>query len=178
VIRLGLFDVEAYFPNPIAIKVFPRALSARQQAVRPLGGALHEAVGLHQVKRRGHAGELRELREHAHGDPFKFIAWKATARKRRLMVRDVESEIVATQTLLVDIGASMRVGPPGTTPLDWAIDAASALARAAATGGDRVGLCAFDTRGAPSSCRRARATTTGCSWSTACSTPARSSTTT
>jgi uncharacterized protein (DUF58 family) len=143
---LGLFEVEAYFPNPIAVKVFPRHLPARQRAIRPVGGAVHEQVGLHQVRRRGLAGELRELREHAHGDPFKFIAWKATARRGKLMVRDLESEIVATQMLVIDVGSGMRGGPTGRAPLDWAIDTASAIARAAATGGDRVGMVGFDTR--------------------------------
>src|SRR5262249_38303122 len=85
---LGLFDIEAFFPNPIAIKVFPRTIALRGQSVRAVGGALHEQVGLHHVRRRGLSGELRELREHTHGDPFKFIAWKATARRQQLMVRD------------------------------------------------------------------------------------------
>lgn len=143
---LGLFDVEAYFPNPISVKVFPRSLSTRHHGTRPTTHALPEAAGLHQVRRRGHAGELRELREHMHGDSFKFIAWKATARRRRLMVRDIDSEIVATQVMLVDVGASMRVGALGTTALDWAIEAAAAMTRAAAVAGDRVGLCTFDTR--------------------------------
>ena len=49
--------------------------------MRAIGGALHEQVGLHHVRRRGLSGELREIREHTHGDPFKFIAWKATARR-------------------------------------------------------------------------------------------------
>ena len=88
---LGLFDIEAFFPNPIAIKVFPRTLALRGQPVRAVGGALHEQVGLHHVRRRGLSGELRELREHSHGDPFKFIAWKATARRGQLMVRDLEN---------------------------------------------------------------------------------------
>ncbi|MCA9679738.1 MAG: DUF58 domain-containing protein, partial [Myxococcales bacterium] len=142
---LGLFDVEAYFPNPIAVKVFPRQLPADSRAVRPTAGAPHEQVGLHRVRRRGLAGELRELREHSHGDPFKFIAWKATARRGKLMVRDLENEIVATHMLVLDLGATMR-GTPGRGPLDWAIDAAAAMARAALDGGDRVGLVSWDTR--------------------------------
>src|SRR5262245_38063558 len=143
---LGLFEVEAYFPNPIAVKVFPRQLAARQRAIRPVGAALHEQVGLHQVRRRGLAGELREIREHAHGDPFKFIAWKATARRGKLMTRDLESEIVATQMLVIDVGAGMRVGPLGKAPIDWATDPAAAIARAAAVGGDRVGMVGLGPR--------------------------------
>ncbi|MBA3459931.1 MAG: DUF58 domain-containing protein, partial [Deltaproteobacteria bacterium] len=84
---LGLFDIEAFFPNPIAVKIFPRTIALRGAPVRAVGGALHEQVGLHHVRRRGLSGELRELREHSHGDPFKFIAWKATARRGQLMVR-------------------------------------------------------------------------------------------
>jgi uncharacterized protein (DUF58 family) len=143
---LGLFDIEAFFPNPIAVKVFPRTLALRGAPIRAVGGALHEQVGLHHVRRRGLSGELREIREHTHGDPFKFIAWKATARRQKLMVRDLENEIVTTHVVLADIGAGMRLGLPGRSPIDWACDATAALAKAAIGNSDRVGLVAFDTR--------------------------------
>jgi uncharacterized protein (DUF58 family) len=143
---LGLFDIEAYFPNPIAVKVFPRTMAVRGQPVRAVGGALHEQVGLHHVRRRGLSGELRELREHSHGDPFKFIAWKATARRGQLMVRDLENEIVTTHVVMLDVGAGMRAGPLGRTPLDWACDSTAALGKAAIGNGDRIGLVGFDTR--------------------------------
>lgn len=143
---LNLFEVHAYFPNPIAVKVFPRPRAAVSPAIKLAAGAQSERVGLHQVRRRGLAGELRELREHSHGDPFKYIAWKATARRGKLMTRDLENELVATHVLVTDIGATMRVGEPGRTPLDWACDTAAATARAAIASGDRVGLVTFDTR--------------------------------
>ena len=143
---LGLFDIEAFFPNPIAIKVFPRAVPLRGQPVRALGGALHEQVGMHHVRRRGLAGELRELREHSHGDPFKFIAWKATAKRGKLMVRDLENEVVTTHAVILDVGAGMRAGACGRTPLDWACDSAAALAKTAVGNSDRIGLVAYDTR--------------------------------
>lgn len=143
---LGLFDIEAFFPNPIAVKVFPRVIAVRGQPVRAVGGALHEQVGQHHVRRRGLSGELRELREHNHGDPFKFIAWKATARRGRLMVRDLENEIVTNHMALIDVGAGMRTGIVGRTPLDWASDSVAALAKAAIANGDRIGVVGFDTR--------------------------------
>src|SRR5262249_29343180 len=143
---LALFDIEAFFPNPIAVKVFPRTIGLRGQPVRAVGGALHEQVGLHHVRRRGLSGELREIREHTHGDPFKFIAWKATARRQQLMVRDLENEIVTTHVVLLDVGAGMRSGSLGRSPLDWACDAAAALAKVALGNSDRIGLVGFDTR--------------------------------
>lgn len=145
---LGLFEVRAYFPNSIGLKVFPRLSTSRAERalLRPRLGPLQERSGHHPIRRRGLAGELRELREHAPGDPFKFIAWKATARRRRLMVRELEAEMVISYQLLVDIGASMRDGPPGSAKLDYAIETAAALARHAIDGGDRVGLVTWDTR--------------------------------
>jgi uncharacterized protein (DUF58 family) len=143
---LGLFDIEAFFPNPIAIKVFPRTLAMRGAPVRAVSGALHEQIGLHHVRRRGLAGELREIREHGHGDPFKFIAWKATARRGQLMVRDLENEIVTTHVVALDVGIGMRSGPLGRAPLDWGSDSAAALAKAAIANGDRIGLVGYDTR--------------------------------
>ncbi len=145
---LGLFDVRAYFPNPIAVKVFPRQAGLRggSAVVRPRGGALHERAGVHQVRRRGMSGELRELREHTYGDPFKFVAWKATARRGKLMVRDLETEVVVTHALLLDIGGTMRLGSPGRSRLDRAVETAAGLARATLDGGDWVGLVSFDTR--------------------------------
>jgi uncharacterized protein (DUF58 family) len=145
---LGLFELRAYFPSPIGLKVFPKLAGPRagQVVIRPQFGALHERVGVHTIRRRGLAGELREIREHALGDPFKFIAWKATARKRQLMVRELESEIVVTHQLLVDMAGTMRGGEPGQSKLDYAIETASALARVALERGDRVGLITFDSR--------------------------------
>lgn len=143
---LALFEIEAFFPNPIAVKVFPRTLALRAHPVRVAAGALHEQVGLHSVKRRGLSGELREIREHSHGDPFKFIAWKATARRQQLMVRELENEIVTTHMLLVDVGSGMRQGPLGRAPIDWACDAAAAIGRMAIGSSDRIGLVAWDTR--------------------------------
>ncbi len=145
---LGLFEVRAYFPNPLTLKVFPRQArpGANVVPLRPQVGAPDERGGAHRIRRRGLSGDLREIRDHQYGDPFKMIAWKATARKRRLMVRDLENEIVMTHQVLVDVGASMRGGLHGRTRLDFAIETASALTRLALEGGDRVGLVTFDTR--------------------------------
>ena len=144
---LGLSTVEAYFPNPLAVKVFPRReVRGAPILPRPTAGAPHERLGLHALRVRGLGGDLRELREHAPGDPFKHIAWKATARTGRLMVRDLDRETMVTHHLLVDVGPSMRSGAPGSTRLDYAIDLASSYARAALEAGDRVGLLTYDGR--------------------------------
>jgi uncharacterized protein (DUF58 family) len=144
---LGIATVEAYFPSPIGVKVFPRpAVRAIAVDTRPTAGAPHERLGLHAIRHRGLGGDLRELRDHAPGDPFKQIAWKATARTGKLMVRDLDRETMVTHYLLVDQGATMRDGRPGASKLDYAVDLAAAYARGALEAGDRVGLITFDGR--------------------------------
>ena len=148
---LGLFDIEAFFPNPIAVKVFPRTMALRGQPVRAVGGALHEQVGLHHVRRRGLSGELRELREQAaraharrsvqvhrvEGDRAAPAADGARPRERD---RDDARRAASTSA------RGMRQGPLGRAPLDWACDATAALAKAAIGNSDRIGLVGFDTR--------------------------------
>jgi uncharacterized protein (DUF58 family) len=53
---------------------------------------------------------------------------------------------VTTHVVMLDVGAGMRSGALGRTPLDWASDATAALAKAAINNSDRVGLVGFDTR--------------------------------
>jgi uncharacterized protein (DUF58 family) len=143
---LGLCTVEAYFPNPLALQIFPRPEVRGAPIVsRPSAGAPHERLGLHAMRLRGLGGDLRELREHVPGDPFKHIAWKATARTGKLMVRELDRETMVTHFLLVDVGPTMRQGR-GTTKLDFAVDLAATYARTALEAGDRVGLVTYDGR--------------------------------
>jgi uncharacterized protein (DUF58 family) len=143
----GLCTVEAYFPSPLGVKVLPRpALRLLPAQQRLQAGAPHERLGVQPLRHRGLGGDLRELREHAPGDPFKQIAWKATARTGKLMVRELDRETMVTHWLLVDIGGTMRDGRPGQARIDLAVDVAAAYARGALEAGDRVALVTFDGR--------------------------------
>ncbi|MBI4512346.1 MAG: DUF58 domain-containing protein [Deltaproteobacteria bacterium] len=143
----GLLELTSYFPNPLSLKVFPKMAlpQASKGLMKETKASREERIGVHHVRHRGRSGDVRELREHVAGDPFKLVAWKATARRGKLMVRELESEIVLTHQIVLDIGGSMRAGAPGTTRLDHAVELSAALARAALDGGDRVGLVTFDT---------------------------------
>ena len=140
--RLGIAVLDAYFPSPLTLPVFPRS-SLRVAPPRLLGQARNS---LHGLRMRGLGGELRELRDHAPGDPWKQIAWRATARTGRLIVRDLERETRVTHHLLVDLAGTMRDGKAGQNKLDHAVELACAWARAAIDSGDRVGLITYEGR--------------------------------
>ncbi len=144
---LGLYQVIAYYPLPLTTRIFPRFAPIRTSVVhRPRTGTPHERSGRHPLKLRGLGGDLREIRDHQQGDPFKNIAWKATARTRKLMVKEYESEIMITHYVVLDVSWSMRAGDFGSSKLDYAVDLAASFSRWAIEAGDRVGLVTFDSR--------------------------------
>jgi len=145
--RFGAFELQLYYPSLFSIKVFPPLGLIREPIpFSPRTGASHERVGTRLLRQRGLGSDLREIREHIPGDPFKNIAWKATARTRKLMVRELESEILVTHWLLLDISSTMRSQRPGRAKLDYGLGLCAALARVALDAGDRVGLLTFDHR--------------------------------
>lgn len=143
---LGLFEVPLYFPNPLVIKVLPQAALRTRAAPRMVTGLPVERSGASLISPVGSGTELRELRQLRPGDAFKSIAWKASARTGRLMVREVEQEVQETRYVILDASGTMRGGEPGARKIDFAVEAAAAEARRTLDAGDRIGLLAVDGR--------------------------------
>ncbi len=90
------------------------------------------------------ADEFESLREYVPGDDTRRLDWKATARQRRLMVRNYEEERSKDIMILVDAGRMMAPTANGLSKLDHAINAAIMVASVAAERKDKVGLLVFD----------------------------------
>ena len=86
------------------------------------------------------ARDLCQLREHVSGDPFKRIAWKACARRGKLMVREFEREERDVVWLVLDAAVELWAGALGTAALDRSVDEVAAIAQRHLSRGDRVGL--------------------------------------
>jgi uncharacterized protein (DUF58 family) len=142
----GLFLAPLYFPSSLVIRVLPRAAAQSLGETRVAGGDAVERSGRTPMRRRGAGLELHEIRELQPGDPFKSIAWKASARAGKLLVREVEREVQDTLHLVLDVSGSMRGGLPGDRKLDHCIELCALLARQALERGDRVGLTTVDGR--------------------------------
>lgn len=100
--------------------------------------------GIHRLRRPGSGGELLDLRDYRPGDPPKMIAWKASARRDRLITKEYESDVPVRCVLLLDTSDGMRIGPPARTPLARMAGIASGVAQASAGNRDLVGLSVFD----------------------------------
>jgi uncharacterized protein (DUF58 family) len=135
----GLFEVPLTFANPYGIEVLPRPFAL--YLMQPRGGRSHLTASSGRPGRsRGEGSDLRELREHQPGDPFRRIAWKASARRGVLLVRDFEREERDVIWLVLQASVDLWSGPLGRAPLDGAIDEVAAMATRHLSRGDRVGL--------------------------------------
>ena len=136
----GLYEVPLTFANPFGVEVMPRAYQAFAQQAR--GGRSHRAADRGRPGPAAGDGEqLRELREHRAGDALRRVAWKASAKRGRLMVREYEREERDVVWFVLDASVELGAGNPGYTPLDRAIDEVSSYATRHAARGDRIGLC-------------------------------------
>ena len=142
---LGLFVVTAFIPCTLRLKALPRHYPLRQQT--PLvatRSSAQERAGATFTRRRGMSIEIRELRDHVPGDPFKHIAWSASARRGKLVSREFESDLMLSVMVLVDVSPSMFWGQPGNSRIDYAIDVAYNLLSAIVGGGFKAGLIVAD----------------------------------
>ena len=71
------------------------------------------------------------LRDYALGDHTRLIDWKASARRRRLIVRNQEAERNQTVLLLIDCGRLMNAEVDGVAKLDHAVNTALVLSHVA-----------------------------------------------
>lgn len=135
----GLFEVPLTFANPYGIEVLPRAL-ARPLSL-PHGGRSRTMAMAGQVGRqRGDGTDLHELRELLPGDSFRRIAWKASAKRGKLVVKEFEREERDVVMVVLDCSVELWSGPMGGAPLDRAIDLCATVAVHHVGKGDLVGL--------------------------------------
>jgi uncharacterized protein (DUF58 family) len=141
----GLYEVPLMFANPHGVEVIPKPLHTMLQTARG-GRARVSAEAGRPAPLAGEGEQLKELREHVPGDPFKRIAWKASARRGQLLVREMEREERDIAWLVIDASVELWAGEEGRAPLDVAVDELGGVAARHLGRGDKVGLVVFASR--------------------------------
>jgi uncharacterized protein (DUF58 family) len=155
---LFVHDVRCYRVLPPMADVRGRIPVAKRHNLLPL-------LGTHRLRRPGTGSELLDLRDYLPGDPPKTIAWKASARRDRLMTKEFESEVPVRCTLFVDTANSVRVGSAGSNALVRLVVIAGAVAQASAGARD-LPACACLTSRRPAIFAPPAVPATWCSCST------------
>jgi uncharacterized protein (DUF58 family) len=131
-----------------SVRVLPNLEQARQQTLY-LIRTRQVAMERRRRRVRGLGREFESLRDYRTGDEFRNISWTATARRSKLITRVFQVERSQTVWIVIDSGRLLRerilrgAGALQLSKLDYAVNAALALAQVAMHSGDRVGLLAY-----------------------------------
>lgn len=127
---------------PWHIVVYP---ALRRAALRELPASVqrHREAGARVLRQRGEGRAFESLKEWVPGEDTRRIDWKATARRRKVMMREYEDERRQDILLVIDAGRLLTADIDGRPRLDAAVDAALTLAYSAVLHDDNIGLLAF-----------------------------------
>jgi uncharacterized protein (DUF58 family) len=145
---LRLAERWAVAETSASVRVLPNLEQAKQQTLY-LIRTRQVAMERRRKRLRGLGREFESLREYRTGDEFRNISWTATARRSKLITRVFQVERSQTVWIVLDAGRLLReqIVHNGSSlrlsKLDYAVDAALALAQVAMHSGDRVGLLAY-----------------------------------
>lgn len=100
-------------------------------------------VGVRRTRRIGTDNEFERLRDYTQDDNFRNIDWRTTARRRKLTVKDFQTNQSQRIIFMVDCGRMMTGKSGDITMLDHALNAMLMLSYVALRQGDAVGLVCF-----------------------------------
>ena len=130
------------------VRVLPNLEQAKQQTLF-LIRTRQVAMERRRRQSRGLGRDFESLREYQPGDEIRNMCWTATARRSKPITRVFQTERSQAVWIVLDAGRLLREqilrgeAELRLSKLDYAVDAALALAQVAMHSGDRVGLVAY-----------------------------------
>jgi uncharacterized protein (DUF58 family) len=103
-------------------------------------------MGVRRTRRIGLENDFERLRDYTLDDNYRYIDWRASARRLKLTVRDFQTSQSQLIIFLLDCGRLMTNEAAGLSLLDHSLNAALLLSYVALRQGDSVGMIAFADR--------------------------------
>ncbi len=141
---LRLVARQATIALPGTITVLPPFTSRKHLPSRL--ARLRELDGAASVMVRGQGTEFDSLRDYVRGDDVRSIDWRATARRKDLVVRTWRPERDRRVVIVIDSGRTSAARIDNEPRIDTAFESALLLGALASSAGDRVDLLVFDRR--------------------------------
>ncbi len=140
--KLTLWQRLLVLPEESELHVYPDMQQLGQYALLARTNRL-ALLGLRRTRRVGQDNEFERLRDYTQDDNYRHIDWRATARRRKLTVKQFQSNQSQTVVFLVDCGRMMVNRSSGLSLLDHALNSLLMLSYVALEHGDNVGLLCF-----------------------------------
>lgn len=142
---LGLTRRQIRLKTPLTVRVYPNVKQLSQVELA-LAHASMVQQGLKPSRVLGEGTEFESLREYVPDDDYRWIDWKATAKRNRLVSRQYETERNQRLLIAIDAGRLMGAKVGDFSKLDYATNVAVLLAQVALNKGDLVGVLLFANR--------------------------------
>ncbi len=94
----------------------------------------------------GGVAQILQLREYRHGDPLRLLDWKASARRGRLISRELAEERHLEIMIAIDAGGSSGLAAGEIDRLGLYVNVAARLAQRASDMDDAAGVLVFASR--------------------------------
>lgn len=134
----GLFFYQRDVETTSHVEVIPRARELVRGSLTATAFSTYSGPVI--SRRKGEGTDFADIRQYVHGDPYKRIEWKSTARTGELMVRELHSETQLNIMIILDSSDTMAYGQAGQTKLDYSARAVGALISYLSQRGDFFGL--------------------------------------
>ena len=133
----GLERREVRLPGAGALLVYPR-LTPLETLFSESGA--HAQEGRRLLVRRPTGFDLHSVRDYEQGESLRKVHWPSTARRGKLMVKDLEDAPRDETAVLLDASASGVAGEPPDSSFDMQVRAAGSILAAHARRGRRTVL--------------------------------------
>ena len=131
--RLGLWQRFLVLPCRSQLFVYPDMRQLSEYAILARTNRL-SLMGVRRTRKVGLDHDFERLRDYSQDDNYKHIDWRATARRRRLTVKDFQTSQSQRIVFLLDCGRMMTNQSAGLSLLDHALNAMLMLAYVALRG--------------------------------------------
>lgn len=140
--RFGLWSRYLRSPCETSFRAYPNL--RRLASFETLGRAGSQTLlGVRRARTVGQNDEFERLRDYEEGDQYKFIDWRATAKRDKLTTRVFQTSKNQRIVLAIDAGRMTANRASGVSFFDAALNSTLALAYLALKQGDEVGCLVF-----------------------------------
>lgn len=141
--QIGFISRRFKVGQPSQVKSYPSFIYLKEYETIAASSKLTQA-GAKKIRKIGQQLEPDQIKDYIKGDDYRFINWKATARRGKLMTNVFQDEKAQNIYCLIDKGRTMQSAFEKMTLLDYSINASLGLSYASLLKGDKSGLITFE----------------------------------
>lgn len=129
-------------PAEQKVSVYPSIIQMKNFELK-FFSKFSQLSGIKRIRKLGLNNEFEQIKNYVQGDDYRKINWKATSRRKNLMINQFQEEKSQMVYSLVDKSRVMRMPFEGLTLLDLSINSSLVFSNIVVNKGDKAGLLTF-----------------------------------